>query len=388
MTTVDSQTPPRVRSPEQSQRVIDAVHRHFTIAREYYREDLDIDFFIDPSQAETKQAFLALSSDLRATGDMAILRRTDEGLYLKVFPRPPVQKSKTRTPLILLAATIAIIFIDGLIRPSIFSFGGPSPAWPQLIVISLIYTVALIAIIGIHETGHKIASWLHGMNSSWPYFIPGIPGIWPTMGAVINAREPPPNKDSLFDLGISGPIAGLIATVIVSIVAVASAQTAPISPNQSYSPIDMYTSTLVDLFVRSPYPNYAVTGTLFSLLYFAYTFGFLITFVNLLPAWQLDGGHIANASVSPRTHHYLTYISAVVMVLAGFWLMGLLVLLLSNRYPSLTPLDNVSPLSRKRKVIFGLVWILSAAIFVLVIYNNAFFWQGSIMQGLLGYIRL
>lgn len=367
--------------------MVEAVNRHFRVIGEIYGEYQDIEFTLDPSQSETKQAFLLLSSELRATGDMAILRKTDDGLILKVFPRPPIQKSKRRTPLILLAATIATTLIDGLVRPSIFNLGGPAPTTSQLIVFALIYTVALVGIIGIHEMGHKIASWIHGMNSSWPYFIPGIPGVLPTMGAVINAREPPPNKDSLFDLGISGPIAGLIATVIVSIFALASAQTIPMSPNANYTPVDYWTSFLAQYLVRAPGPNYAISGTLFTLLYFAYTFGFLLTFVNLLPAWQLDGGHIANAAVSPRTHRYLTFVSAGLMILAGFWLMGIIVLFLSSRYPSLTPLDSVSKLSRNRKIAFGLVWVLSAAIFVLVIYNNLFFWQGSIIQTLLSYLH-
>jgi Zn-dependent protease len=379
MTTVDSPRPPNLRTPEQYQQIIEVVHHRFNVMKEFYGENRELEFVVNPAQSDTKSAFLELTNELRATDDMAILRRSDDGLYLKVFPRPPSPKSKTRTPIILLVATIGTIFLDGLIR----GFGSTNLS--QLIVFSLIYAVALIGIVGVHETGHKIASWYHKMNSSWPYFIPGIPGLFPTYGAVINAREPPPNRDALFDLGLSGPVAGLAATLVVSVFAVASAQITRMTPSVSYTNVDYYTTFLAQLLVKAP-PGYAITGTLFTLLYFAYTIGFLLTFANLLPAWQLDGGHVANAAVSPKVHKYLTYVSAGVLALTGFLLMAVLVLFLSNRYPSLTPLDDVSPLSRNRKILFCLVWVITAAIAVLVIYNNLFFWQGSFMQYLLSYL--
>ncbi|MGA2875706.1 MAG: site-2 protease family protein [Nitrososphaerales archaeon] len=185
----------------------------------------------------------------------------------------------------------------------------------------------------------------------------------------------PINRDSLFDLGISGPVAGLAVTVIVSIVAILSAKVVPISSfaaNTQFSSSDHYTSFLIGLFKTSS-SSEVVVGSIFSLLYFAYSFGFLLTFINLLPAWQLDGGHISNAAVSPKVHKWLTYISIVIMIAIGFYLMAFLILLLSGRAPALEPLDSVSPLSSKRKVFFILTWIVAASIFVLVLYNNAFF---------------
>jgi Zn-dependent protease len=381
MTAIDSPIRPDSRSSEQAQQVIDAVHRHFRVNREFFGEQQDIEFFVDPVQADTKTAFLDLANDLRPLGEMAILRRTDDEYFVKVFPRPVFPKSKSRTPILLLVATVVVIFLDGFLRPYLpGSLWGPAPPFGQGVIIAVAYTAALMGIIGIHETGHKIAAWFHRMEASWPYFLPGIPGLMPTFGAVINAREPPPNRDSLFDLGISGPIAGLIATIIVSFFAAASAQTVKMAPTLSYTNVDYWTTFLTGLLVRAPGPDYAITGTLFFLLYFAYTWGFLLTFVNLLPAWQLDGGHIANAAVSPKTHRYLTFISAGIMILIGFWLMGLAILFLSNKYPALTPLDNVSPLSRKRRVIFAVVWAIVIAIFILVIYNNYFFWPNPIFQ--------
>ncbi|HXQ91813.1 MAG TPA: site-2 protease family protein, partial [Nitrososphaerales archaeon] len=114
-------------------------------------------------------------------------------------------------------------------------------------------------------------------------------------------------------------------------------------------------------------------GPIFDLLYFAYSLGFFVTFINLLPAWQLDGGHIANSAVSPKVHRILTFASVILMFAAGLFLMALLILFMSGRTPSLRPLDDVSPLSRNRKVLFILTWVLAASIGAFVIYNNPIF---------------
>ena len=351
--------------------------------REEYLREEGVEFFLEEGQRETKPNFLSLVEELRKTGDSALLRNTDHGLLLVVFKKPVRKAQRVKTPLILLAATIIAIAADGFLRASSYS----DPLTPRLglseeILVAVVYAIALIGIIGIHELGHKIASWYHKMDSSWPYFIPGIPGIWPTMGAVISASDPPANRDALFDLGLSGPIAGLVVTVIVSIFAAASAQVVPASSYPSgtqFGSADYFTSFITGIF-RPSSANGVLVGPLFYLLYFAYSIGFLITFINLLPAWQLDGGHISNSAVSPRVHQILTYVSVVVMILIGFYLMAFLVLILAGRAPSLRPLDDVSPLSNKRKIFFALTWVLSAALFFFTIYNNAFFGAVSLIH--------
>lgn len=358
------------------QRITDEVHRRFAVANEYLREDGVVEFNLGPDQADTKSNFLSLIEELRKYGDTAALRRTEGGYLLIVFRKPAQSTRKYRTPLILLVATLAAILADGFIRAYFYS----DPTTNHLSVaeeltIAAIYAASLLGILGTHELSHKIASWYHKMDSSWPYFIPGIPGIWPTFGAVISARDPPVNRDSLFDLGLSGPIAGLVVTFVVSIIAVVSAHIIPISSFPSNAQLggsDYYTSFLIGAMKNAP-PNSVVVGPLFSLLYFSYSIGFLITFINLLPAWQLDGGHISNAALSPRAHRWLTYISVIIMVLIGFYLMAFLILIFAGRSPGLRPLDDVSPLSSKRRVFFVLTWILAGAILAFMVYNNAFF---------------
>ena len=191
------------------------------------------------------------------------------------------------------------------------------------------YAISLFGIIAIHEMGHKVATWYHKMDSSWPYFIPGIPGIWPTMGAVISARDPPINRDSLFDLGISGPVAGLAVTVIVSIAAILSAKMVPMSSFAFYTAIQQFRLLhlvshwyLQDNFVQRSHSRGNFFTSVLCLLV-----RILADIHQSLPAWQLDGGHISNAAVSPKVHKWLTYISVLIMILIQFYLMAFLILI-------------------------------------------------------------
>ncbi|MDG6905734.1 MAG: site-2 protease family protein [Nitrososphaerota archaeon] len=372
---------PEPQSQDRNQRIIDAVHERFQVATEYLREDSAIEFNLNQDQNDLKTKFLSLIGELRTYGDTAVLRKSEKGYLLIVVRKPRHSGKRSNTPLILMIATLVVILVDGFIRAYSYPTSLSHLTTLEEVTAAGIYTVSLFGIIAIHEMGHKVASWYHKMDSSWPYFIPGIPGIWPTMGAVISARDPPVNRDSLFDLGISGPVAGLTVTVIVSIVAVFSAQLIPVGsvPASQLTSTDYYTNFLISMF-RTNSSNDVIVGATFSLLYFAYSFGFLLTFINLLPAWQLDGGHISNAATSPRVHKLLTYISVLIMILIQFYLMAFLILLLSGRSPRLEPLDTVSPLSSKRKLFFILTWVLALSIFVLVLYNNALFGIGLLFK--------
>jgi Zn-dependent protease len=366
------------------QEVIAIVHSLFSVRNEFIREDGAVEFMLDRS--DSKRGFLSLLAELRPSGLSAWLRQRadkEEEYILVVFKKPLVRKRRNlKLPAALFVATVVAVVADGFLRPLVTPpVGVPRPSFGDAILFATIYAASLMAILGIHELGHKVASWHHKMESSWPYFIPGIPGIWPTFGAVISASEPPPNRDALFDLGLSGPVAGLLVTVVVSVFAMFTAQIVPLSsvPSSLVGSADYYTGLLLGLF-RPGSAGGVVTGNLFSLLYFSYSIGFLITFVNLLPAWQLDGGHIANSAVSPKVHRVLTYASIVVMFLVGFWLMALLILAFSRSSTGLQPLDNVSPLSAKRKLFFALTWILAIAIGALVVYNNPWFGFGPIFR--------
>jgi membrane-associated protease RseP (regulator of RpoE activity) len=207
----------------------------------------------------------------------------------------------------------------------------------------------------------------YNIKASWPYFIPGIPGFIPTFGALITQQSNMPNRNVMFDVGIAGPIAGLIITIIVSIYGSAISTLIPLEDYQRLSDEDMLFSFDTGLLMIATLhmTNKVVDNMVLvmSPLLFAAWIGFALTAINLVPAWQLDGGHLARAMFGERWHRIITYAGIGALFLMRFWPMAILVLILSQRIPSNVPLDDVTPLSQKRKMLFfiaiGLVIVIA-----------------------------
>lgn len=282
----------------------------------------------------------------------------------KAITDKPRKKYFVYLPAILFAVTLIVVFIDGMIRAdSVFARAFISDP----LLIAVVYTMSLMGILGVHEMGHMIANRWHGIKTSWPHFIPFIPGFFiPTLGAVIVSRANMTNRNVLFDVGISGPIAGLIVTIIVSIYG--SYTSVLLTPEEARILIDDSQLSRFDfgismLMMATNYiaGNGDANGDdmvlVMSPVFFAAWVGFFVTFLNLMPAAQLDGGHIVRSTLGVRWHRILTYSSVGVLVGLGFWVMAFFILLLASRAPESTPLDDVSPLSKKRKMLF---WVAMA----------------------------
>jgi membrane-associated protease RseP (regulator of RpoE activity) len=218
-----------------------------------------------------------------------------------------------------------------------------------------LYTLSLVGILGVHEAGHLVAAKRHKIRTSWPYFIPGIPVIGlPTFGALIQSRGLTINRDILFDVAIAGPVAGLVITIIVSLY---GAYTSPIldesiTAEMEGSFVKLNDSILMTLALVTFDKAGPDVEVLMSPILFAAWLGFLITFLNLLPAWQLDGGHMARSLFGEKIHRFATYGSVGVLFLLRYEMMALFILLFSIRNMSARPLDDVSPLSKNRKLIY------------------------------------
>jgi membrane-associated protease RseP (regulator of RpoE activity) len=282
--------------------------------------------------------------------------------FLLVSRFVPPKSRRSWIPRALFAATIVTVMIDGYYRAistnSIVK--GDDPFY-----IAVLYTISLIGILGIHELGHMITSKKHKLKISWPYFIPGIPilGFIPTFGALIMSRGLIVNRNILFDIGISGPIAGLIVAIIVSTYGayispmVPSSQAHELLKNSGL--LELHSSILMDATISLVGKNVPNQELVMSPVLLAAWFGFLITFLNLLPAWQLDGGHIARATFGVKWHRILTYASIGILFSTGYYIMGLFVLMFSMRSQDVKPLDDISPLSKNRKRMFALVLTLA-----------------------------
>lgn len=328
--------------------------------------DLTLDtlkFRIEDKEFKTK--FVELAQKLESRDLICRMAKTSEGTYILVNRFPPRKQRKllpgSWLPRILFAIVIGFVMIDGYYRTiaanSLVDIGDPFE-------IAIIYTISLVGILGIHESGHLIVAKFHKLKTSWPYFIPGIPvyGI-PTFGAVITSRGLTVNRHILFDVAIAGPIAGLVITLIVLMY---GAYTAPVITDELAE--DLFSrSQLIEmnepLLMIATLAMFGKGGqgeeVLMTPVLFAAWLGFLITFLNLLPAWQLDGGHMARALFGAKWHRIGTYASIGVLVLLGYWVMAMFILLLSSRNPSAMPLDDVSPVPKNRKLLYIAIVVLA-----------------------------
>jgi Zn-dependent protease len=290
----------------------------------------------------------ALSSTIRL--------KIEDGIVITVFKVPKQKiRAKRQVPLHLIFFVVAITFVfyDGLMRSgSVFAKTYVSDP----ILLAGAYTISLMGILGIHELGHMIALKHYNIKASWPYFIPGVPGFIPTFGALITQQSNMPNKNIMFDVGIAGPIAGLIITIIVSIYGSAISTLIPVEEYQRLSEENrLFSFNTCLLMIATLHMTDKVvedTVLVMSPLLFAAWIGFALTSINLIPAWQLDGGHLARAMFEERWHRIITYAGIGALFIMGFWPMAILVLILSQRIPSNIPLDDVTSLSPRRKLLF------------------------------------
>ena len=345
--------------------IISLVNSIFEVS-DFTKAEFSLEFKIE--DLEFKSKFVDLARKLE---NMSYVCKLEEinGAKVIIIQKFAVKKqrkwlSNTWTPRILFVIVISFVMVDGYYRTygtnSIVEIGDP-------LQMAGIYTLSLLGILGVHELGHIVAAKAHKLKTTWPYFIPGLPilGI-PTFGAFIQSKGLTINREILFDVAIAGPIAGLVIAVIVSIY---GAYTAPVIEQAVAAELFaearlMEWSQGEPLLMSASLAMFGKGGAGYQVIMtpimFAAWIGFLITFLNLLPAWQLDGGHMARTLLGQKMHRYATYGSMAILVLLNYWLMAILILIMSSRSPSASPLDDVSPLSRNRK--FAYIGIVVLAV--------------------------
>jgi len=223
----------------------------------------------------------------------------------------------------------------------------------------LLFALPLMSILFIHEMGHYYISKKHGIATSLPFFMP-IPPIVPnfnigTFGALISSRDPMPNKKALFDVGIAGPLAGFLVALPITIIGIATSELVAIESISSGQPIlgSSFLFMAITAIFRDIPQGY---GLNLSLIAFAGWVGLLITSVNLLPAGQLDGGHIFRAFLGEK-QKYAGWIAVFIMVFTGWLFFALIIIFLMGMlHPP--PLNDATKLDLKRKVLFFVALII------------------------------
>src|SRR5258708_3610186 len=164
------------------------------------------------------------------------------------------------------------------------------------------FAFTLLLILGTHEMGHYIAARRHGIDVTLPYFIPMPISILGTMGAVIFIKSALTNRKALFDVGISGPLAGFVVALGAFMIGLRlpHADFPSVALTQMFGAFGVFKGLGVPLLLRwigsviAPHSNLQLLITEQPVLLAAW-FGMLLTVLNLMPIGQLDGGHVTYA---------------------------------------------------------------------------------------------
>ncbi|QPC84423.1 site-2 protease family protein [Phototrophicus methaneseepsis] len=244
------------------------------------------------------------------------------------------------------------------------------------------YALAILAILVPHEMGHWLTMRHYRIPASLPYFIPAF-GLSPfgTFGAAILLRGTLRNRRVLFDLGASGPLAGLIVAVPILLIGLATSPTVPMQPGGYLEGNSLlYAGAKILTFGRF-LPD-GQTDVMLNQLAWAGWTGLFVTALNLIPLGQLDGGHVLYALIGKRARQLFWPVLLIMTFLALFvstaWIAFALMLVLVGRYYAV-PLDDVTPLNPARRVL----GIVTLVIFVLVFIPNPIYVAGE-PSGVLG----
>lgn len=284
------------------------------------------------------------------------------------------------------------------------------------------FALSLMGILLAHEFGHYLVSRYHKTPATLPYFIPFPFTPLGTLGAAILMQGTPRNKRVLFDIGVAGPLAGLIVAIPVLWLGLSLSHTNVISEDTRYpapqqgeeracqwpsitvSPDGTYTclgdegflegNSLIYLGMKyikfgqllpAPVDYNGLSPTVYWLKYFftgspvphggldvlidpvafAGWAGLLVTALNLLPAGTLDGGHVVFALFGEKAKKAFPVLIGLLLVLgffwSGWWLWAALLFWLGRVQAQL--LDEITQLDAPRRVLAVLVLVL----FVLVL---------------------
>ncbi len=337
------------------------VGKHFP----FYDMKYDVNtaaFFCRIDKESLEEKFNSLRKSLKEKEYIPMLRYEKGEHIIYIIKKPKRKEKPIWINLTLLVATIITTILTGSIL-----YAGYLDLWTMpnpmdviniknLFFGTVLFALPLMSILLIHEMGHYYISKKHGVSTSLPFFLP-IPPILPsfnigTFGALISSREPIPNKKALLDIGIAGPLAGFLVAIPITVIGIVTAKIVPIIPYEQLpagQPI-FGSSFLIELLSRGilNVPNgYTID---MNPILFAGWVGLLITSINLLPAGQLDGGHIFRAVLGEK-QKYAGWIAIFIMIFTGWFFFALLIIFMMGMlHPP--PLNDDTEVDLRRKMLF------------------------------------
>jgi Zn-dependent protease len=350
-------------------RVFPLINKHFS----------DVQFIFRPgmfsfSFSRLLNDFDAVRKDFERENFYLFLRKEEEKTICILARIPKTKPAKKFTLIVLFFLT----FLTTTAAGYMFSYGLVQKGYMSNIWSgALSFSLGLLLVLGTHELGHKILSIKNNVPADGPFFIPVPPFIMPlgTLGAVIKIRSPMPDKNSQVRLGIAGPLVGFFFSIIVLIIGLKLSFV--IGPAQATEGFILGESILIKILQTLILKAGEGAYIFFHPLAFAGWVGLFVTFLNLIPVGQLDGGHIARAILGSRNHLRLSLFICSIMLTAGllgflgypiwqgWFIWGLLGFFLSKG-GNPGAMNELKPLGRQEKILA----LIALVIFILTFMPN------------------
>ncbi|MBI4588766.1 MAG: site-2 protease family protein [Candidatus Rokubacteria bacterium] len=227
---------------------------------------------------------------------------------------------------------------------------------PTRLLAGVPFAFTLLSILGTHEFGHYFTARHYKASVSLPYFIPAPPPfIFGTLGAIIKMRSPARDRNSLFDIAVAGPLAGLVIAIPALLLGLSWSRVVAIPPG---APSLVFGDSLLMRFLVylsfGPIPS--GMDVLIHPVGLAGWVGLFVTALNLFPVGQLDGGRIAYALFG--IHHRKVSMATFVALLAlgaitqsMNWIVWAALLFFLIGFHHGPPLDDLTPLSPGRRIL-------------------------------------
>lgn len=259
-------------------------------------------------------AYETVQDNIRAQfGDrfLVVFQEGEGKPFFALVPNPQAQSTQANPPKALtrpgiaLALLVTTLFTTTWAGTAIAGISSEQlQANPQLLLQGLPYGLSLMVILGCHEMGHYLMARRHRIKATLPYFIP-VPFFLGTFGAFIQMRSPVPNRRALFDVGIAGPLSGLVVALPLLLWGLAQSEVVPLPEDASllnFNAMDPQASVILALLSRLALGSSVTAETAVNLHPVAISgcLGLVVTALNLMPVGQLDGGHIVHAMYGQR----------------------------------------------------------------------------------------
>jgi membrane-associated protease RseP (regulator of RpoE activity) len=350
-------------------------------------------------QTDSVQAYADLNEWLKPYHLMPLFREEgDLQSILLVDALPTPKPGKPSINLLMFFLTVVSVVIAG----GVFNLTEDLPTDPLKAARLILQTgwpfaVALLAILATHEFGHYFAGRAHKVKVSLPFFIPMPFSPLGTMGAFINMKEPPRNRRVLMDIAVAGPIAGYIVSIIVIWIGLSLSNIEPIPlvfpegqgfqiegnsitylvlkwlrfdqllpQPASYGTMSPFLYWLKYFFTARPFPLGGIDVMIHPVAWAGWA-GLLVTSLNLIPAGQLDGGHIFHllfgTKTSKRIYPFLlAFLVGMGFLWSGWWIWAVLLFFFGRSYAE--PLDQITPLDAKRKILGYIALVIFLLTFI------------------------